>query len=112
VLQQIEREQASVEVVPVQLVADAQTDESELDQMLSFVEKKVNQRWLWHLKRPCNWESVGGSARRPYKRRISQTEKLTRAIWNQPILHGWLGSLSTSFRFKSASSLSSESSDN
>jgi hypothetical protein len=66
VLQQIDREQASVEVVPVQLVADAQTDESELDQMWSFAQKKVNQRWLWHLKRPCNWESVGIRAKRPY----------------------------------------------
>ena len=80
--QQIDREQASVEVVPVQLVADAQTDESELDEMWSFVQKKVNQRWLWHLKRPCNWESVGIRARRSYGRRISQTEKLTGAIWN------------------------------
>jgi len=35
-------------VVPVQLLADSETRESELDEMWSFVQKKANQRWLWH----------------------------------------------------------------
>lgn len=47
-MQQVDPEQITVEVVPVQFVAEAQPDESELDEMWSFVQKKTNQRWLWH----------------------------------------------------------------
>ncbi len=46
-LQQIDPEQVSVEVVSVQLVATEEAVESELDEMWSFVQKKANQRWLW-----------------------------------------------------------------
>ena len=47
VLQQVEPEQVTIEVVPVQLVAAVQPNESELDEMWSFVGKTANQRWLW-----------------------------------------------------------------
>lgn len=47
-LQQVDPEQINVEVVPVRLCGEAQTCESELDEMWSFVQKKANQRWLWH----------------------------------------------------------------
>jgi insertion element IS1 protein InsB len=48
VLQQLELEQVSVEILPVQLVGESEASESELDEMWSFVQKKANQRWLWH----------------------------------------------------------------
>ncbi len=44
----MEPEQVSVENVPVQLVGEFEASESELDEMWSFVQKKANQRWLWH----------------------------------------------------------------
>jgi len=44
----MESEQVSVEILPVQLVSESETSESELDEMWSFVQKKANQRWLWH----------------------------------------------------------------
>jgi len=47
-LQQVDPEQINVEVVPVRLSGGSETRESELDEMWSFVQKKANQRWLWH----------------------------------------------------------------
>ncbi|MBW4662629.1 MAG: IS1 family transposase [Chroococcus sp. CMT-3BRIN-NPC107] len=47
-LAQIEPAQINVEILPVNLVADGSPLEGELDEMWSFVEKKENQRWLWH----------------------------------------------------------------
>jgi insertion element IS1 protein InsB len=47
-LEQIERQQVEVEIVPVKLVAGTSELEGELDEMWSFVQKKENQRWLWH----------------------------------------------------------------
>jgi insertion element IS1 protein InsB len=44
----MEPEQVSVEILPVQLVGEFEASESELDEMWSFVQKKANQRWLWH----------------------------------------------------------------
>jgi insertion element IS1 protein InsB len=44
----MEPEQVSVEILPVQLVSESEASESELDEMWSFVQKKANQRWLWH----------------------------------------------------------------
>ncbi len=44
----MEPEQVSVEILPVQLVSESEVSESELDEMWSFVQKKANQRWLWH----------------------------------------------------------------
>lgn len=34
--------------MPVKLVDDTSSLEGELDEMWSFVQKKENQRWLWH----------------------------------------------------------------
>jgi insertion element IS1 protein InsB len=47
-LEQIARQQVEVELVPVKLVAGTSELEGELDEMWSFVQKKENQRWLWH----------------------------------------------------------------
>ncbi len=47
-LEQIEGQQVEVELVPVKLVAGTSELEGELDEMWSFVQKKENQRWLWH----------------------------------------------------------------
>jgi insertion element IS1 protein InsB len=44
----MEAEQVSVEILPVQLVGEPEASETELDEMWSFVQKKANQRWLWH----------------------------------------------------------------
>lgn len=47
-LAQIDPAQINVEILPLNLVADVSPLEGELDEMWSFVEKKENQRWLWH----------------------------------------------------------------
>ena len=48
VLEQLDLQQVKVDVVPVKLLADPSPLEGELDEMWSFVQKKENQRWLWH----------------------------------------------------------------
>ena len=48
VLEQIDQQQVKVDVLPVKLIADSPPLEGELDEMWSFVQKKENQRWLWH----------------------------------------------------------------
>jgi insertion element IS1 protein InsB len=49
VLAQIDPQQVEVELVPVQFARDVSPpSEGELDEMWSFVQKKENQRWLWH----------------------------------------------------------------
>ncbi len=48
VLEQLDRQQVTVDVVPVKLTAEPSPLEGELDEMWSFVHKKENQRWLWH----------------------------------------------------------------
>lgn len=47
-LAQIDPQQVEVELAPVQLVSEVSRLEGELDEMWSFVQKKENQRWLWH----------------------------------------------------------------
>ena len=48
-LAQIDPQQVEVELVPVQFARDVSPpSEGELDEMWSFVQKKENQRWLWH----------------------------------------------------------------
>ncbi|MBW4444922.1 MAG: hypothetical protein KME10_27780 [Plectolyngbya sp. WJT66-NPBG17] len=47
-LAQIDPQQVEVELAPVQLVIEVSLSEGELDEMWSFVQKKENQRWLWH----------------------------------------------------------------
>ncbi len=48
VLEQLDHQQVKVDVVPVKLIAEPSPLEGKLDQMWSFVQKKENQRWLWH----------------------------------------------------------------
>ena len=48
ILEQLDLQQVNVDIIPVKLVADASPLEGELDEMWSFVQKKENQRWLWH----------------------------------------------------------------
>ena len=47
-LAQIDPQQVEVELAPVQLVSELSCPEGELDEMWSFVQKKENQRGLWH----------------------------------------------------------------
>ena len=41
-------ESVEVEIVRVEQPVEARIDESELDEMWSYVGKKTNPRWLWH----------------------------------------------------------------
>ncbi len=41
-------ESVEVEIVRVEQPVEAGIDESELDEMWSYVGKKTNPRWLWH----------------------------------------------------------------
>ena len=47
-LEQLDRRQVAVELVPVKLAYGTSELEGEIDEMWSFVQKKENQRWLWH----------------------------------------------------------------
>ena len=48
VLGQLQPEQVSVEILLVQDAEDCIVEESELDEMWSYVKSKDNPRWLWH----------------------------------------------------------------
>lgn len=54
-LQQLNPEQVQEDICLVELQAEAQGPESELDQMWSYVGKKANPRWLWQEDRPSQW---------------------------------------------------------
>ena len=47
-LKQLNSESVVVDISLAKLDAAEMEGESELDEMWSFVEKKANQRWLWH----------------------------------------------------------------
>jgi len=47
-LQQLKTEEVEVEVFRVEEPEEDGIEESELDEMWSYVTKKENQRWLWH----------------------------------------------------------------
>jgi len=50
-LQQLKPEEVEVDIVRVELIEESEgagIEESELDEMWSFVGKKSNPRWLWH----------------------------------------------------------------
>ncbi len=48
VLRQLQPEQVFVEIFRVQETEDCTVEESELDEMWSYVKSKDNPRWLWH----------------------------------------------------------------
>lgn len=48
VLGQLQPEQVFVEILRVQEAEDYTVEESELDEMWSYVKSKDNPRWLWH----------------------------------------------------------------
>lgn len=48
VLGQLQPEQVEVEILRVQEAEDCTVEESELDEMWSYVNSKDNPRWLWH----------------------------------------------------------------
>ena len=45
---QLQLEQVFVEILQVQEAEDCTIEESELDEMWSYVKSKYNPRWLWH----------------------------------------------------------------
>jgi insertion element IS1 protein InsB len=47
-LETLQPEQVEVEIQRVEEEAEEGIEESELDEMWSYVNKKTNQRWLWH----------------------------------------------------------------
>lgn len=47
-LNQIQPEQVEVEIIRVEESDESGVEESELDEMWSYVCKKTNPRWLWH----------------------------------------------------------------
>ena len=48
VLGQLQPEQVEVEILRVQESEECSVEESELDEMWSYVKSKDNPRWLWH----------------------------------------------------------------
>ena len=47
-LNQVQPEQVEVEIFRVEEPEEKGIEESELDEMWSYVGKKTNPRWLWH----------------------------------------------------------------
>ncbi|MDV2996928.1 MAG: hypothetical protein N4J56_006633 [Chroococcidiopsis sp. SAG 2025] len=47
-LQQLKPESVEVEIIRVEVTQAAGVEESELDEMWSYVGRKSNPRWLWH----------------------------------------------------------------
>ena len=47
-LQQLKPESVEVDIIRVEEPQEAGIEESELDEMWSYVGKKSNPRWLWH----------------------------------------------------------------
>lgn len=47
-LQQLKPESVEVDIIRVEETQEASIEESELDEMWSYVGKKSNPRWLWH----------------------------------------------------------------
>jgi insertion element IS1 protein InsB len=47
-LETLKPEQVEVEIWLVEEEVEQGIEESELDEMWSYVSKKTNQRWLWH----------------------------------------------------------------
>ncbi len=47
-LNQVQPEQVEVEIFRVEEPQENRVEESELDEMWSYVGKKTNPRWLWH----------------------------------------------------------------
>jgi len=47
-LQQLKPESVEVEIIRIEESEEAVIEESELDEMWSYVGKKSNPRWLWH----------------------------------------------------------------
>lgn len=47
-LESLKPEQLEVDIVRVEEATEAGIEESELDEMWSYVGKKTNPRWLWH----------------------------------------------------------------
>lgn len=47
-LRQLQSENIEVDIERVEAVSSSTAEESELDEMWSFVGKKTNPRWLWH----------------------------------------------------------------
>lgn len=56
-LSQFQPEQVEVEIRLVEEEASDGIEESELDEMWSYVGNKANQRWLWHAARPFDRRS-------------------------------------------------------
>ena len=53
-----------------------------VDEMESYVEKKIYQRWLWHEARSLHWGNFSfrvGKKRRPH---LFEVKKITKTIWN------------------------------
>ena len=47
-LEWLKLEQIEVDIIRVEEATEAVIEESELDEMWSYVGKKTNPRWLWH----------------------------------------------------------------
>ena len=47
-MQQLKPERVEVEIIRVKEPVEAEVEESELDEMWSYVGKKSHPRWLWH----------------------------------------------------------------
>ncbi len=64
-LNQVQPEQVEVEIFRVEELEEKGVEETELDEMWSYVGKKTNPRWLWHaidrktgqVERLCFWKA-------------------------------------------------------
>jgi len=96
-LGQLVPEQVQVEVLRVQQTEDYTVEESELDEMWSYVKSKDNPRWLWHAIDRGTGQVLAYVFGARKDSVFLQRESITRTVWNQKILYRWLGSLPSVF---------------
>jgi len=78
-LQTIQPELVEVEIRLVEEEAYVGIEESELDEMWSYVGKKANQRWLWHAIDRLTGQ--GAYFREREKMKSFSSSKVVGAIW-------------------------------
>jgi len=92
-LQWLKPESVEVDIVRVEEPEEAGVEQSELDEMWSYVGKKSNPRWLWHAIDRQSGKVLAYVFGRRKDEVFLAPQEATGAIWKQAILYGWLGCL-------------------
>ena len=81
-LQCLKPERVEVEIVRVEEFEEAGVEQSELDEMWSYVDKKSNPRWLWHAIDRRSGKVLAYVFGRRKDKVFLAPQKTARAIWD------------------------------